>query len=109
MANAGHGGKGIADEQHSSVRTVVLHLLPGMLMLAFYVGAAPAVRGLGFPSLMAIFLAIVFVLVPFELGHLFHSARKGGSSLGSVLLYREPVRKAQLLALVPSLFAWSAV
>ena len=54
-----HGvGDGAAYEQHSAARTVVLHLLPGVLMTAFYAGAAPVVRGLGFPSLMAIFLAI---------------------------------------------------
>ena len=28
-------GKGIADEQHSLTPTVVLHLLPGVLMVAF--------------------------------------------------------------------------
>ncbi len=80
-------GKGIADGQHSMVRTLVLHLLPGALMVEFYVVAGPVVRELGFPSLMAIYLAILFVLIPFELGYLFYRARKTGSSLGSVVLY----------------------
>ncbi len=93
-------GKGIADGQHSLARTVVLHLLPGVLMVAFYVLAAPLVRSLGFPSLMAIYLAILFVLIPFELGYLFYRARRNGSSLGSVVLYREPVPRAQFVALV---------
>jgi CAAX protease family protein len=75
------------DEQHSVARTVVLHLLPGALITAFYVGAAPVVRSLGFPSLMAIFLAIGFVLIPFELGYLIYQARKNASTLGSVVLY----------------------
>ena len=60
------------DEQHSGVRTLVLHLLPGALITAFYAGAAPVVRSLGFPSLMAIFLALGFVLIPFELGYLIY-------------------------------------
>ena len=102
-------GKGIADEQHSLARTVVLHLLPGVLMVAFYVLAAPLVRSLGFPSLMAIYLAILFVLIPFELGYLFYRARRNRSSLGSVVLYREPVPRAQFVALVLGLLAWSAV
>jgi membrane protease YdiL (CAAX protease family) len=102
-------GKGIADKQHSIARTLVLHLLPGVLMVAFYIIAAPLVRGLGFPSLMAIYLAILFVLVPFELGYLFYRARKNGSSLGSVVLYREPVPKGQFVALVVGLLAWSAI
>jgi membrane protease YdiL (CAAX protease family) len=102
-------GKGIADGQHSVARTVVLHLLPGVLMVAFYVLAAPLVRSLGFPSLMAIYLAILFVLIPFELGYLFYRARRNNSSLGSVVLYREPVPRTQFVALVLGLLAWSAI
>jgi hypothetical protein len=78
-------------------------------MVAFYVLAAPLVRSLGFPSLMAIYLAILFVLIPFELGYLFYRARRNGSSLGSVVLYREPVPRAQFVALVLGLLAWSSI
>jgi membrane protease YdiL (CAAX protease family) len=102
-------GKGITVGQHSLARTVVLHLLPGALMVAFYAVAAPVVRSLGFPSLMAIYLAILFVLIPFELGYLFYRARKNGSTLGSVVLYREAVPKGQFVALVLGLLVWSAI
>jgi len=102
-------GKDIADAQHSVARTVVLHLLPGVLMVASYVLAAPLVRSLGFPSLMAIYLAILFVLIPFELGYLFYRARRNGFSLGSVVLSREPVPRVQFVALVLGLFVWSSV
>jgi hypothetical protein len=51
----GYGaGDSAVYEQHSGACTVVLHLLPGALITAFYVGAAPVVRSLGFPSLMSI-------------------------------------------------------
>ena len=102
-------GKGITDGQHSVARTLVLHLLPGALITLFYVVAAPVVRGLGFPSLMAFFLAILFVLIPFELGYLLYQARKNGTSLGSVVLYREPVPRTQFVALVLGLLAWSGI
>jgi CAAX protease family protein len=102
-------GKGITDEQHSLARTLVLHLLPGALMVAFYVVVGPLVRGLGLPSLMAIYLAILFVLIPFELGYLYYRAKKNGTSIGSVVLYREPVPRAQFVALALGLFAWSAI
>src|SRR4028118_1708128 len=102
-------GKGIAAEQHSLARTLVLHLLPGALMVAFYAVAGPLVRDLELPSLMAIYLAILFVLIPFELGYLFYRAQKNGSSLGEVVLYREPVPKGQFVALVLGLLAWSAI
>ena len=105
-ASAGEAAAGV---QHSVARTVVLHLLPGALTTVFYVLAAPVVRGFGFPSLMAIFLAILFVLIPFELGYLLYRASDAGTSLGGVVLYREPVPRGRFSALVLSLFAWSAV
>ncbi len=95
--------------QHSVARTVVLHLLPGALIVVFYVLAAPIVRDLGFPALMAIYLAIIFVLIPFELGYLIYQAERSGTSLGSVVLYREPVPKGQFAALVLVTFVWSAI
>ncbi len=102
-------GSGLAEGQRSVVRTVVLHLLPGALATAFYIAAAPVVKGLGFPSLMAIYLAILLVIIPFELGYLLYRARKNGSTLGSVVLYREPVPRTQLVALVLGLLAWSGI
>jgi uncharacterized protein len=97
------------DDHHSAVRTLVLHLLPGTLILVFYAGAAPFVRSLGFPSIMAIFLAVAFVLIPFELGYLWYRATKTGASLGSIVLYRQPVPRGQFVVLVASLFAWSGL
>jgi hypothetical protein len=102
-------GHGSVDEQHSAARTVVLHLLPGALIMAFYAGVAPVVRSLGFPSLMAIFLAIAFVLIPFEFGYLIYQARKNATTLGSVVLYRRRVRRGQFVALVLGLLTWSGI
>jgi uncharacterized protein len=100
---------GIVDQQHSIARSLVLHLLPGALITAFYLGVAPVVRDLGFPSLMAIYLAVVFVLIPFELGYLVYRARKDGVSLGRVVLYREPVSRGQFVGLVLSTFVWASL
>ncbi len=87
----------------------MLHLLPGALIVVFYVLAAPIVRDLGFPALMAIYLAITFVLIPFELGYLIYQAKGSGTTLPSVVLYREPVPKGQFVALVLVTFVWSAI
>jgi CAAX protease family protein len=93
-----------ADEQHSVARTLVLHLLPGALILAFFVAVAPLVRSFGFPPVMGVYLAILFVLIPFELGYLIYQARKKGTSLGDIVLYREPVPRGQFVLLVIALF-----
>jgi membrane protease YdiL (CAAX protease family) len=95
--------------QHSIARSVVLHLLPGAVITAFYIGVAPVVRDLGFPSLMALYLAVVFVLVPFGLGYLFSRARTEGISLGMVVLYREPVPRGHLVGLVLVTFIWASL
>jgi membrane protease YdiL (CAAX protease family) len=97
------------NRQHSIGRSVVLHLLPGALISAFYIGVAPVLRDLGLPTLMALYVAIVVVLIPFELGSLFHRARKEHVSLGRVVLYREPVTREQLVALVLVTFIWASL
>ena len=98
------------DEQHSVPRTLVLHLLPGVLILVFFVAVAPlVVGGFGFPPALAVYLAIVFVLIPFELGYLIYQARKNGTSFGDIVLYRQPVPKGQFVLLVGALFVWGII
>lgn len=97
------------EEQHSVARTIVLHLLPGVLILAFSVVVAPLLWNIGFPPVMAVYLASVFVLIPFELGYLIYQARKNGTSLGNIVLYRQPVPKGQLVLLVVALFVGGSV
>jgi hypothetical protein len=97
-----------ADEQHSVARTLVLHLLPGALILAFFVSVAPLVGSFGFPPVMGVYLAILFVLIPFELGYLIYQARKKGTSLGDIVLYRQPVPRGQFVLLVIALFVGAA-
>jgi len=97
------------EEQHSVARTLVLHLLPGALVLVFFLAVAPLVRGIGFPPAMAVYLAIVFVIIPFELGYLIYQARKNGTSLGNIVLYRQPVPRGQFLTLVAALFVWGII
>lgn len=99
----------VSIKQHSLSRTLVLHLLPGALITVFFVVAAPVIRSLGFPSIMALFVAIAFVLVPFQLGYLLYRGRHDGGSLGDVVNYREPVPRGQFLLLVAGLFAWSGM
>ena len=93
------------DEQHSVARTLVLHLLPGALILAFFVAVAPLVGSFGFPPVMGVYLAILFVLIPFQLGYLIYQARKKGTSLEDIVLYRQPVPKGQFVLLVIAIFA----
>lgn len=93
-------------EQHAIGKSIALHLLPGALGGAVYFLLAQPVRNLGYPTLMAIILALIAVLIPFEMGLLLYEGRKrnGKFSLKGIVLYRERIPVWQYLVLVPLIF-----
>jgi len=95
-------------EQHSLLRSIVLHLLPGVLILLFYIVTAPLAERQGFPSGTALFAAIGLILIPFELGYLLYQGKKrnGTLSLKGIVLYREPMPWWQYIALGLPLLIW---
>ena len=101
-----------AEPQHPIPRSIALHLLPGVLVLAFYVlFGVPVTERLGYPARFGLMLAVAFVLVPFELGWLLYLGlrRNGRPSLEGVVLYRErmPARRIVLLGL--PLLGWQVL
>ena len=98
-------------EQHSLGRSVALHLFPGVLIVLFFSLAAPVVRDLGLPSLLAIYLAIPLVLIPCELGYLLREGRRrnGRLSLAGVVRYRDPLPAWPFALATLGLFLWSGV
>src|SRR5215210_4202624 len=52
------------EDRHTIGRSVLLHLLPGFALLAFYVISSPLVERLGFSPTFGGPLSILFVLVP---------------------------------------------
>jgi membrane protease YdiL (CAAX protease family) len=101
-----------AERQHPISRSVALHLLPGVLVLAFYVlFGVPAAERLGCPALFGLVLAGAFVLIPFELGWLLYLGlrRNGRPSLEGVVLYREQMPARRLLLLGLPLLGWAVL
>jgi membrane protease YdiL (CAAX protease family) len=96
---------------HSLGRSVALHLVPGALISAFFFLAAPPLMRAGYPALLALFAAILFVLVPFELGTLYVLGRRrnGRLSLEGIVQNREPMATARYLVLVPPLAIWGLI
>ena len=88
-------------EQHSLLRSVILHLLPGALIVTSYIIAAPQVVNLGFPPGLALLIGFVVVGIPLELGYLLYQGKKrnGAVSLRGIVVYREPMPIWQYLAL----------
>jgi membrane protease YdiL (CAAX protease family) len=95
-----------ADEQHAPGKSLLLHLLPGILIGACYYALLPILRQWGYPSMMGLACAIILILLPVELGWLLYEGKKknGRFSLQGVVNYRTPIPPWQYLILVPALF-----
>jgi hypothetical protein len=96
-------------EQHSLPATVAYHLLPGLLILAVTVAAAPVVRAACLPPIAALVLALLVAQLPVQLGHLLIQGWRcnGRLSLAGVVLYREPLRWWLYPLMVVGMLAWS--
>jgi CAAX protease family protein len=95
----------ITDEQHSVGRSLLLHILPGIFILALFIAGVPLVNRAGFPSLFAmVTFGMVFGL-SFQIWHLYAEGKKrnGRLSLEGVVLYRNRIPLWQYFALVPLL------
>jgi membrane protease YdiL (CAAX protease family) len=96
-------------DQHTLGRSVLLHLLPGALILVAYLALYPLTATLGLPSLTALLLAVVIAGIPSQLGHLLYRGyrRNGRLSLDGVVVFRRRSPLWQYLVLVPLGIVWS--
>jgi CAAX protease family protein len=86
------------------IRTVVaLFLVPGAIMTVVYVVIAPFIATAGFPPIAALLVAILIVLLPFELGVILRASRDRPGGIRSVVPYRRPLALRDWLWLVPIL------
>ena len=93
-------------EKHSTLQSLILHLLPGILVGCFYFLALKPVANIGYPSFFAQFLAFAFILVPFELGFLFVQGKKktGRFTLRGIISYQKSIPWWQYFIWVPIIF-----
>lgn len=98
-------------QPHSVWRSLILHLLPGVLVLLFVLLAAPFVKNLGLPMRFAATSSIFLVLIPVELGILFYEGKKrnGRLSLKGIVVYQEKIPLWQYFLWVPLLVVWSSI
>jgi membrane protease YdiL (CAAX protease family) len=80
-------------EKHSTIQSIVLHLLPGILVGGFYFLMRRPVENMGYPTIFALLLAFAVILVPVELGFLLLQGKKktGHFSLKGIISYRNPI------------------
>ena len=88
--------------KHTLFKSIIWHLLPGLLVGGFYFAVAPFVKGQGYPSVIALILAGIFVLIPFELGVLLYQKRlKSGKLFNGVIIYCQRIPVWQYFVWVP--------
>jgi len=61
--------------EHSFLKSLTLHLLPGIMAGICYFMLVPSVKSNGYPSVMALCLAGLLVLIPFQLGVLIYEKK----------------------------------
>ena len=107
----GVGGESLFLRAHNPVLSIALHLLPGLLTLAVYLLLRQPVQRAGYPSLVALNLAILLALVPYVLGVLAYLGyrRNGRLSLAGVVLYRERISPLKYLIYVALGFGASLI
>ena len=79
--------------QHSLLKSLGLHVLPGALTTAAFLAFKPLLDTSGYPPLLAFLLAVTLVDLPVLLGVMLVAGKKrnGRYSLEGVVLYRDKV------------------
>lgn len=98
------------NKEHSFLKSIVLHLFPGLLVGACYFALVPLVKANGFPSVMALILAGIFILMPFELGFLLIQKKITGEKLkNGIIKYVKPLPVWQYIVWVLLIFVLSGI
>jgi membrane protease YdiL (CAAX protease family) len=97
-------------DEHSLLKSATLHLLPGLLAGVCYFAIVPTVKANGFPSIMAMMLAGIFVLIPFKFGFLLFQKRVTGQNLfNGVIRYFKKIPAWQYFVLIPAIFILTGI
>ncbi len=111
MSDNSHKAEEFDVQQHSLRKSIILHLLPGVFILAVYIIGARFANQLGLPTLFMLYLAIAVVLIPFELGYILYQGKKqtGRFSLKGIVLYHEPMPWWQYIVIFIPLLVWGFI
>lgn len=87
-------------KQLNIVQILLFHLLPGIPILFIAIICANPVWGIGLPIFLSLMLAILFGLMPFQLGILFFVARYEGKKIQDIIHFREKMSSKKTLLFV---------
>lgn len=95
-------------KQHSILKSVFLHLLPGAAGTVAYVIITPIIIEHGYPSMLGILIAAAVVILPIELVYLLYQGKRINNSLSlkNIVFYREVLPKWQYVVIPLGLVTW---
>ena len=78
-------------DQHSLLKSTLLHFMPAIIWLIFYIPLARLARDANIPTMFVMYLLAAFVLVPTELGYLYALGKKknGRFTLKGIVSFRQ--------------------
>lgn len=96
-------------EQMSVLKSILFHLIPGVLIIIFDIVAAPFVEQLGFPTIFTLILANLIILIPIELSILFYMSKKENNNynLKELIPYFEPISPKKFIGFFALVFVWA--
>jgi membrane protease YdiL (CAAX protease family) len=94
-------------EPQSWPRSIGAHLVPGVLAFFFYAAASRVLVPRGLPPSFALFLAMLVVLIPYEVGVLVHAGKKAVETGHDLIPYRKRLPLLQYAVLVSALLGWA--
>jgi len=91
--------------------SVVLHLLPGLAILLFYITVAPLAMKWGFPASFSLLLSFLFIGMPLQLGFLYYKGYKKNEnfSLSGIVRFRQKIPLWQYPLIVILLLPYAAL
>ncbi len=86
-------------------------MLPGVLIFLFFVILTLILTKKGFPTLFCLFLAVMLVLIPFQLGYILYQAKKKNKSLSleGLVLYRQKIPLWLYFVIIPPFLTWAFI
>ncbi len=100
----------VSASEHSTRTSVLLHVIPGLVATAIYLFAAQREAGQEASVIYSIFPAIMFGILPIELGILAYLGldRNERLSFDGIILYRKRMGLVQLVVYTLNLAVWAA-
>ncbi|UCE59211.1 MAG: CPBP family intramembrane metalloprotease [Phycisphaerales bacterium] len=80
-------------EQHSLLKSILLHFMPAIIWLICYIPLARISSRTNIPTMFVMYLLVAVVLVPTELGYLYSlgKRRSGRFTLEGIVFFRESI------------------